>query len=426
MNAQSGHISQVTPVVEYNVSCPMRLPGCHPVQAHGNGRERTWVLNSGEQIESDLFPVLAETGRKPESRVFERALKASGQSDGVSKAADVLLVADVTSTCLAETQTRPARLAQADALTASDVANLSAVFDHEIARNTMTNYRAQWNNFVVWATAKGIRTLPSDPAQVAAYLAERIEELGHRPATLRVAASAIAFVHRNAGLEDPCASLEVKKTLRCATRKAGRHQKQAEALTAEAMAAIESTACEPRLGRGGRFESQETARRRGNLDIALIGLMRDAMLRVSEAAALTWKDIAAEPDGTGRLLIRNSKTDVEGQGNVVFLSNQTMEALALIRNKAAQEESVFGLRPNQMADRIKNAALAAGLGEGFSGHSPRVGMARDLARAGIELPRLMNAGRWRSATMPAHYTRNETAGRGAVAQFHGNCPRTDR
>ena len=31
----------------------------------------------------------------------------------------------------------------------------------------------------------------------------------------------------------------------------------------------------------------------------------------------------------------------------------------------------------------------------------------------------MNAGRWRTPTMPAHYIRNETAGRGAVAQFHG-------
>ena len=46
-------------------------------------------------------------------------------------------------------------------------------------------------------------------------------------------------------------------------------------------------------------------------------------------------------------------------------------------------------------------------------------MARDLARAGIELPSLMNAGRWRSPNMPALYTRNETAGKGAVAQFYG-------
>ena len=52
-------------------------------------------------------------------------------------------------------------------------------------------------------------------------------------------------------------------------------------------------------------------------------------------------------------------------------------------------------------------------------------MARDLARAGIELTSLMNAGRWRTAPMPAHYSRNEAAGKGAVAQFHGYRRRAD-
>ena len=306
-----------------------------------------------------------------------------------------------------------------DTLTESDVSNLKAIFDHEIASSTLNNYRIQWGNFLGWALEKGIRPLPAEPALVAAYLAERIQEHGHKPATLRVAASAIAFAHKTAKADDPCASPEVKRTLRCATRKAGREQKQAEALTEEALAAIESTACEPRPGRGGRNESEETARCRGNLDIALIRLMRDAMLRVSEAAILTWRDIETEADGTGRLLIRRSKTDAEGQGAVGFLSAPTMAVLALIRNEAAAKDSVFGLRPNQISARIKQAAQAAKLGDGFSGHSPRVGMARDLARAGTELPSLMNAGRWRTPAMPAHYTRNESAGRGAVAQFHG-------
>ena len=306
-----------------------------------------------------------------------------------------------------------------DTLTDSDVSNLKAIFEHEIAGSTLNNYLVQWRHFLAWALEKDVQALPADPAQVAAYLAERIQEHGHKPATLRVAASAIAFAHKTVQADDPCASPEVKKTLRCATRKAGKDQKQAEALTEEALSAIEATACEPRLGRGGRYESQETARSRGHLDIALISLMRDAMLRVSEAAVLSWRDIESEADGTGRLLIRRSKTDVEGQGAVAFLSAQTMAALALIRDEAAQDDSVFGLRPNQISARIKQAAQAADLGDGYSGHSPRVGMARDLARAGTELPSLMNAGRWRSPAMPAHYTRNESAGKGAVAQFHG-------
>ena len=304
-------------------------------------------------------------------------------------------------------------------LTNSDAGNLAAVFEHEISRNTIINYRAQWSRFTTWAFGKGVSPLPADPALVAAYLAERMENHGHRPATLRTAASAIGFMHRASGLEDPRASQEVKRTLRCAARKEGMRQKQAEALTSEAMLAIVSTACLPRPGRGGRFETPETARYRGTIDVALIGLMRDALLRVSEAASLTWRDLAKEPDGTGRVLIRSSKTDSEWEGSVAFVSGNTMLALDSIRKLRGDSGSIFGLRPNQISQRIKQAARAAGLGEGFSGHSPRVGMACDLVRAGTELPSLMNAGRWRSATMPAHYTRNEAAGRGAVARFHG-------
>ena len=310
--------------------------------------------------------------------------------------------------------------APADGLTGEDVQNLNAVLRHAMAANTKANYRGQWRRFTEWARNRGVSALPADPAHVAAYLAERIEREGHKPATLRTAASAIAFIHKAAELANPCAATEVRRALSGATRKAGKRQKQAAALTADALARIRATADNPREGRGGRPESQETARRRGRVDVAMISLMRDAMLRVSEAAALTWGDIVAEHDGTGRLLIRRSKTDPEGEGVVLFISAPTMARLASIWEGADAGDGVFGLRRNQMAKRIKHAARAAGLGEGFSGHSPRVGMARDLARMGIELPSLMNAGRWRSPNMPALYTRNETAGKGAVAQFYGH------
>ena len=303
--------------------------------------------------------------------------------------------------------------------TASDVGHLNVVLEHEIAENTLTNYGVQWRSFLGWAQDKGVHALPAEPEVVAAYLSERIQEHRHKPATLRSAACAIAFVHKSAGAGDPCASQEVKRMLKAATRKEGRCQKQAAALTAEGMEAIRSTAHNPRLGRGGRLERAETARSRGNVDIALIGLMRDAMLRVSEAAAVTWGDIETENDGTGRLLVRRSKTDANGEGAVLFVSAQTMANLAALRTGKAESDSVFGLRPNQISGRIKKAAQEAGLGHGFSGHSPRVGMARDLARAGTELTSLMNAGRWRSPAMPAHYIRNEVAGKGAVARFHG-------
>ena len=295
--------------------------------------------------------------------------------------------------------------------------------EYELAVGTRKIYLSHWLSFCAWSANRGISMLPADPVQVSSYLTERFEQQGHRPATLSTAAAAIAFFHRVAGLDNPCDSSYVKCTLKNSTRKTGSLQRQAKALTAEMLAKICMTACIPRRGRGGHIESHKTAWVRGRTDIAIISLMRDAMLRVSEAAAIKWEDIEAQADGTGRLLIHRSKTDPLGEGAVLFVSSQTMETLDSVRGDAADSDSVFGLRPNQISKRITQAAQAAGLGDGFSGHSPRVGMACDLARAGTELPSLMTAGRWSSPRMPALYTRKEAAGRGAVARYYATLRR---
>ena len=69
--------------------------------------------------------------------------------------------------------------------------------------------------------------------------------------------------------------------------------------------------------------------------------------------------------------------------------------------------------------RIKALAERAGLGDGYSGHSARVGMACDLAAAGVDLAAVMQAGRWQSASMVARYSERVAAGQGAVAQWYG-------
>ena len=146
--------------------------------------------------------------------------------------------------------------------------------------------------------------------------------------------------------------------------------------------------------------------------------MRDALLRRSECAALQWTDIEFHANGTGRLHIRRSKTDQEATGNVQFLARETVKALRKIM-PAESEGLVFGLCAASICNRIAASARAAGLTGHFTGHSARVGMARDLAASGCELPALMQAGRWQSERMPAIYTRHESAGRGAVARYYG-------
>ena len=206
-----------------------------------------------------------------------------------------------------------------------------------------------------------------------------------------------------------------------ASRVSGRGRggrRQAAALTAEALAAIRATAGNRRTGPTNRTESPEAARIRGAVDVALASVMRDAMLRRSEAAALEWADVELRPDGSGRLRVRRSKTDQEGEGAVQYLGKGTAAAVREIRpGNPDPDAHVFGLRSGRsVARRLAAMARAAGLEGAFSGHSARIGMARDLVAA---VAAVQVAGRWKSPRMPAHYARGELAARGAVARFYG-------
>ena len=172
--------------------------------------------------------------------------------------------------------------------------------------------------------------------------------------------------------------------------------------------------------RGGFLETLGFARQRGLVDVAIASVIRDGLLRVSETVALAWADVAAPaPDGSGVATVRRSKTDPESQGQAVYLGQAAMTALAAIRPADVDGAApIFGLSVRQLPRRIQAMARAAGLGEGFSGHSGRVGMAQDLAAGGAELPALMVAGRWQSARMPARYTEKQALGRGAVARYY--------
>ena len=70
---------------------------------------------------------------------------------------------------------------------------------------------------------------------------------------------------------------------------------------------------------------------------------------------------------------------------------------------------VFGLSMSQISRRVDSMARAAGLGEGYSGHSGRVGLAIRMTRRGAPLQAVQTHGRWKSPSMPARYTRSEKA-----------------
>ena len=66
------------------------------------------------------------------------------------------------------------------------------------------------------------------------------------------------------------------------------------------------------------------------------------------------------------------------------LSADTMGLLS-IRHGAGDYELILRMRPNQIAVRTGAAARQAGLGEGYSGDSPLLGVIRDMETLGVHL-----------------------------------------
>ena len=226
-----------------------------------------------------------------------------------------------------------------------------------------------------------------------------METEGKTLSTARLYLAAIAAAHRLGGHEDPTSRPLVKATLKRLAREYGKPRKQAKGLTSEALAAVKATARIQRVDKGKRRrkETEAVANRRALVDLALLQVMRDGLLRRSEAAALRWGDLEFHEDGSGRLHVLRSKTDQAAEGAVLYIGPAAVDTLLAIRPEEAvigPGANVFGLSASQIYRRVKAATKMAGLGDGFSAHSPRVGMAQDLSSAGAELPELMTAGRW--------------------------------
>lgn len=163
----------------------------------------------------------------------------------------------------------------------------------------------------------------------------------------------------------------------------------------------------------------------GLRDAAMIRLMSDCLLRISEVVAVDVEDIKGKT-----LAVGSSKTDPEGRGENLYICDQTRRILkrykkmgdisggALFR-RIRRGDHIHNERLTAHSARriIKKRAADAGV-EGFiSGHSLRVGSAVSLAKAGASVVDMQVAGRWKSAQMPAHYAKAELAERGAIARF---------
>ena len=170
-------------------------------------------------------------------------------------------------------------------------------------------------------------------------------------------------------------------------------------------------------------ESENTTA--GLRDSAMIRLMSDCLLRVSEVVAIDVSDFEKQA-----LIVRTSKTDQEGASTALYVTSETRDIIERYQKRAGITSGAL-FRRIRRGDHIQSERLTdfsarriiqkrasdAGV-EGFiAGHSLRVGSAVALAQAGASVVEMQIAGRWKSSQMPAHYAKSELAERGAIAKY---------
>ena len=282
--------------------------------------------------------------------------------------------------------------------------------------NTERALRSDLTIYARWCAERGERALPARPETVADFVEAMAE---HRaPSTVRRYVTSIAIAHRVLGLEEVLKSPLVRLALQRMHRWKGRRQDQATGLTWPLRQRMLEAA-------GDRLIDDRNR--------ALLAVAYDAMLRRAELVSVQATDLLEEMGGDGSLLVRRGKTDVEGRGEIVWVGPDTVRLVrAWLECSGVSEGRLFRsvgkggrvgerLHPCQVPRIFKAMARTAGLPAtvvaGLSGHSARVGAAQDMVAAGIELPAILQAGRWKSTAMVSRYGERLLAKRSGAAQL---------
>ena len=276
--------------------------------------------------------------------------------------------------------------------------------DASHAPRTRQRYLEQYRVWERWCRVQDTTPMPATVDAVATYVVARADA-GIAASTIVQFVAALKWMHDANSYQSPTDDADVRRLVQGIRRdQASTTPAQAAGLTNDCLRAITL--------------STDPHSRHQRETLALCCVMRDALLRCSEAAAAQWQDIDRDGDGSGSLLIRRSKSDQFGVGHISYLSPSTMRALDNIRPGTTVIGLIFPYDPRTIGRRIQAAAKRAGLEGRYRGHSPRVGMALDLADNGASLVEMQHAGRWKSPMMPALYTRSQRAKRSAVAKLY--------
>ena len=275
------------------------------------------------------------------------------------------------------------------------------------AASTLRGYQNDFRDFSEFCEQHGLCKMPAGPETVCSYLS-CCADSGLKAGSIQRRVSAIAAAHTAAGYDSPTTKAAVRLCLAGIRRELGvRQEGKAPVLTSDVAAMV------------------------GKIPPGLLGLRDRALLLVgfagafrrSELVALEVEDLTFTEDGM-KVLIRRSKTDQEGAGQVVGIARGMnlcpaeamkiwLKAAGITAGPIFRSVTRHGhIQPGAITDQVvalvvKRYAAAAGLDpRKYAGHSLRAGLVTSAAMNNVPEYVIQRQTRHKSTDMLRRYIRD--------------------
>jgi site-specific recombinase XerD len=274
------------------------------------------------------------------------------------------------------------------------------------APSTIRAYKANFERFIIFSQNHNQSALPADSQIVTTYIKE-LSDGRLKSASIRIAIASISAIHRLNQFNDPTTNPDVRIEMRRMHRTLGRESKQAVGINIKTLEAMLKSTDKSIIGLRDR---------------ALILIAYSGMCRRSELIALRVEDINYDNENTMKIKLRRSKTDQDGLGRWLHISNEAQAAIEdwldvskivsgkLFRGVGISNKLSGDLNSSQINRIYKKLARKADISEelikNISGHSMRVGAAQDMLVIGENLAKIMQRGRWSKTETVMRYVEN--------------------
>jgi len=263
------------------------------------------------------------------------------------------------------------------------------------AKNTIRAYKSDFNDFVLFCSKHGLKSMPTDPKNVSLYLTYLSKK--SRYSTLKRRLASINVMHRYKGHYLDTKHPLIIENLLGIKRQIGVHQKAKKPLLFNELKEIIEVINKSQLSKFKKLRDKS---------LILIGF--SGGFRRSELVAITRDDIEFVKEGV-KIFVKKSKSDQSGEGmtkaipSFKYIEYCPVEHLKnwMYENR---DDLVFPISDKNVALIIKKHAASAGLDEKkYAGHSLRSGFATTTAEYGAGERNIMAMTGHKSVDMVRRY-----------------------